>query len=96
MSRCDLCSAFRRILQAHLPDLQGKEEQETRRKLGKARNGMCSAVTPCAAVLKRVFVSGANKYPPPPLRKHRLVLAPGPGLTVTFTEFLTTAFMVRK
>ena len=31
--------------------------------------------------------------PPPSLRKHRLISAPGPGVTVVF---LTTVFMVRS
>ena len=41
-------------------------------------------------VLRSVWSSGT---PPPPLRKHRLVYALGPGLTVVF---LTTVFMVRS
>ena len=34
--------------------------------------------------------------PPPPLHKHRVVQAPGPGLTVSFTEFSDHGFYGQK
>ena len=64
------------------------------------RSGPTVACSPLAlskgegSILQQMGSGGTP--PPPPLRKHCLVQAPGPGLTVTFTEFSDHGFYGQK
>ena len=56
---------------------------------------VCAGGT-CFSFCSALHLTRSSPPPPPLLREHRLVYAPGPGLTVTLPNFLTTAFTVRK